>query len=143
MIEDEKEFWLGRSTRPINYCRKDISWLLDKVPLETKFKLAYLVVAGKYKEHGTALSDLKKKRGIRQSDHCNNAMIDLLCDCSEQAAIDIGRGRMNLETVCIGHPCFGITTDKASRELVQSVWVQAGTELSHGPLHPCPRRCRS
>ena len=46
---------LGRSTRPTNYGRKDISWLLDKVPLETKFKLAYLVVASKYKGHGTAM----------------------------------------------------------------------------------------
>ncbi len=79
--------------------------ILDRVLLNTKYKLAYLVVGSKYKGHGTAMSDLQKKRGIPESDPCNNGKVNFLCDCPDQAEGGIG------------HRCFGITTNKSSKEL--------------------------
>ena len=108
--------------------------LLVNVKANSKYKLAYLVVASKYKGHGTAMSDLKKKHGIPESDPCNNGMVDFLCDCPKQAAVDL-----DSKTICIGHPCFGVTTVKSLKELGQeeeNTWFKVfGCKLGRH----CPR----
>ncbi len=127
MIEDEEEYWYHNIVRLTDYGQKDLSWLLHDAPLSTVYKLAYMVVAFKYRGHGTAMSDLKKKGGFPISDPCTDKLLEYLCDCREQAAMDIGRGRQNPKVVCIGHPCFGITTDKPSSELGQEeerIWFK-------------------
>ena len=76
MIKDEEEYWYHDTVPFTDYGRKDLSWLLNNAPLSTIYKLAYLVVASKYRGHGTAMSDLKKEKGFRQTDLCTDKMAD-------------------------------------------------------------------
>ena len=48
----------------LDFGRRDLTWLLAKVPLITMCKLAYMIVASKYKGHGMALIDSKRGRSI-------------------------------------------------------------------------------
>ena len=88
------------------------------------------------------MHDLKEVSNIARDTPCNPELINYLCDCEENAACDLGKGRGNPENICIGHKCWGIATDiprdKISPQMLQ-IWMdQYGCKLkSECPLGFC------
>ena len=95
-VEDEEENYPDPVSDPRATERKDLLWLMDGCPEDTKIKLAYRALASKYSGHGTTMSELKSKTlQIPSTTPCNSNFANTLCDCFLQAATDMGKGRGN------------------------------------------------
>ena len=83
--------------------------------------------------------DLKARTGTPRITPCTVPLSNALCDCPDNAAYDIGRGRGNPRKICLGHNCWGLTLNVPLQEIDKGKveeWIdQYGCSLGR----KCPR----
>ena len=145
-ISDFKQYYEildKHQDNPGEFSWKHVDWICSPTTTLTPAqKVEQISTAILLTGHGTSVHDLKEVNNMARDTPCNPELIDYLCDCGDNAACDLGKGRGNPENICIGHKCWGIATDiprdKISPQMLQ-IWIdQYGCELkSECPLGFC------
>ena len=116
MLSDRKETYID-AEYSTNTNQKDVEWILSDTPLSTIGKISQIALANKWTGHGTSMVDLKARTRTPRNTPCSVPLSDTLCDCPDNAAHDIGRGRGNPRKICLGHNCWGLTLNVPLQEI--------------------------
>ena len=145
-ISDFKQYYEiinNHQDNPGDFSWRHVDWIFSPMTTLTPTqKIEQISTAVILTGHGSAVHDLKELSNIDRGTPCSPELIDYLCDCQENAACDLGKGRGNPENICIGHKCWGIATnlprDKITPQMLQLWMDQYGCELkSECPLGFC------